>query len=233
LRGPFCAPYLFNDVVKALPPGVTAGVTANRSRRCSSRRQTTPYWRTRSSRYIDLASLVTVAFDKNCDGPSAGVLAVWDGALASTGFRPDVWIHGDTTGSNRLVRLDRPCSVIDFGGVAMGDRASDLTLAWTTFESSRALADQGDEIASGFNADDSKLLKASPSDVVEIGYARNANKYLVRVVYSVEYMVTGSDDFEGEAHSPETYDPWVELDSERTEVVDARVHTWSSVSDSI
>lgn len=65
-----------------------------------------------------------------------GVLEVWDAALASTWKGRDVWVHGDMTASNFLVRDDRVCGVIDFGCSAVGDPACDLTPAWTTFEGS-------------------------------------------------------------------------------------------------
>jgi aminoglycoside phosphotransferase (APT) family kinase protein len=63
-----------------------------------------------------------------------GALAVWEAALGSTWDGPDVWVHGDVTGSNLLVRDDRLCGVIDFGCAAVGDPACDLTAAWTMFE---------------------------------------------------------------------------------------------------
>jgi hypothetical protein len=43
-------------------------------------------------------------------------------------------VHGDLTGSNLLVRDRRLSAVIDFGCTAIGDPASDLTVAWTTFD---------------------------------------------------------------------------------------------------
>ncbi|MHB1783999.1 MAG: aminoglycoside phosphotransferase family protein [Acidimicrobiales bacterium] len=63
-----------------------------------------------------------------------GALGVWDAALAEDWSGPDVWVHGDVTGSNLLLRDDRLCGVIDFGGAAVGDPACDLTAAWTMFE---------------------------------------------------------------------------------------------------
>jgi aminoglycoside phosphotransferase (APT) family kinase protein len=63
-----------------------------------------------------------------------GLVEVWDAALAAEWSGPDVWVHGDVTGSNILLRDDRLCGVIDFGGAAVGDPACDLTAAWTMFE---------------------------------------------------------------------------------------------------
>lgn len=65
---------------------------------------------------------------------AVGALEVWEAALAEQWSGPDVWVHGDVTGSNLLLRDDRLCGVIDFGGAAVGDPACDLTAAWTMFE---------------------------------------------------------------------------------------------------
>jgi aminoglycoside phosphotransferase (APT) family kinase protein len=63
-----------------------------------------------------------------------GALAVWEAALAAPWTGPDVWAHGDVTGSNLLLRGGRLAAVIDFGCAAVGDPACDLTPAWTMFE---------------------------------------------------------------------------------------------------
>ena len=63
-----------------------------------------------------------------------GAIAVWDAAMAAEWAGPNVWVHGDVTGSNLLMRDDRLCGVIDFGCAAVGDPACDLTAAWTMFE---------------------------------------------------------------------------------------------------
>lgn len=63
-----------------------------------------------------------------------GAIAVWEAALAAPWNGPDVWVHGDVTGSNLLLHDDQLCGVIDFGCAAVGDPACDLTAAWTTFQ---------------------------------------------------------------------------------------------------
>jgi len=68
------------------------------------------------------------------DIDASGARDVWDAALSERWGGPDVWVHGDITGSNLLVDNDRLCGVIDFGCSAVGDPACDLTPAWTTFE---------------------------------------------------------------------------------------------------
>ena len=60
-------------------------------------------------------------------------MATWRAALGSSWDRPAVWVHGDITGSNLLVVDGRLHAVIDFGCVAVGDPACDVTIAWTLF----------------------------------------------------------------------------------------------------
>ena len=64
----------------------------------------------------------------------AGAIDVWEAALAEEWPGPDLWVHGDVTGSNLLLDDDRLCGVIDFGCSAIGDPACDLAVAWTLFE---------------------------------------------------------------------------------------------------
>jgi aminoglycoside phosphotransferase (APT) family kinase protein len=61
------------------------------------------------------------------------VTAVWEEALRSSWDTAPVWIHGDITASNLLVRGERLAAVIDFGCSGVGDPACDLTIAWTFF----------------------------------------------------------------------------------------------------
>ena len=58
---------------------------------------------------------------------------VWDSALASTWEGSPVWVHGDITPSNLLVRDGKLTAVIDFGCSAVGDPACDLPITWTYF----------------------------------------------------------------------------------------------------
>jgi aminoglycoside phosphotransferase (APT) family kinase protein len=62
---------------------------------------------------------------------AAAVLAVWDDALRAPPWdRPPVWVHGDLDARNVLATTGRICAVVDFGMVATGDPASDVTVAW-------------------------------------------------------------------------------------------------------
>ena len=59
---------------------------------------------------------------------------VWDTALASTWLGPPVWVHGDISAGNLLMKNGRLTAVIDFGQLAIGDPACDLAIAWTLFK---------------------------------------------------------------------------------------------------
>ena len=61
----------------------------------------------------------------------AAVLAVWEAALAAEWRGAPVWVHGDVTAGNLLVRQGRLSAVIDFGCCGVGDPACDLAIAWT------------------------------------------------------------------------------------------------------
>lgn len=56
---------------------------------------------------------------------------VWEAALEATRHGLPVWIHGDITAGNLLVRDGSLAAVIDFGCSGVGDPACDLTIAWT------------------------------------------------------------------------------------------------------
>jgi aminoglycoside phosphotransferase (APT) family kinase protein len=62
------------------------------------------------------------------------VTAVWEAALAAAWHRSPVWVHGDVSASNLLVKAGRLNAVIDFGSSSIGDPACDLSIAWTLFE---------------------------------------------------------------------------------------------------
>lgn len=58
--------------------------------------------------------------------------AIWDDALCAPPWdRPPVWVHGDLLPGNLLARQGWISAVIDFGLLAVGDPACDLTVAWT------------------------------------------------------------------------------------------------------
>ena len=60
--------------------------------------------------------------------------AVWEAALEAPDWeREPVWFHGDLLSGNVLVEQGRLSAVIDFGGLAVGDPACDLMIAWSLF----------------------------------------------------------------------------------------------------
>jgi aminoglycoside phosphotransferase (APT) family kinase protein len=61
-------------------------------------------------------------------------MRVWDRALESSWSRPPVWVHGDVSEGNLLMRNGRLSGVIDFGQLSIGDPACDLALSWTLFD---------------------------------------------------------------------------------------------------
>ena len=58
---------------------------------------------------------------------------VWEAAVKATWHDPPVWLHGDVSAGNLLVKEGRLSAVIDFGCSGVGDPACDLTIAWTLF----------------------------------------------------------------------------------------------------
>jgi aminoglycoside phosphotransferase (APT) family kinase protein len=59
---------------------------------------------------------------------------VWETGVATTWGRWPVWVHGDISPNNLLVKDGELSAVIDFGQLTLGDPACDLAIAWTFFE---------------------------------------------------------------------------------------------------
>lgn len=58
---------------------------------------------------------------------------LWEAALATSWQRSPVWVHGDISAGNLLVKEGDLSAVIDFGQLTVGDPACDLAIAWTMF----------------------------------------------------------------------------------------------------
>jgi aminoglycoside phosphotransferase (APT) family kinase protein len=59
------------------------------------------------------------------------VRQIWDDALAAPAWdRPPVWLHADLIPGNLLLQDGRLVGVLDFGAMATGDPAYDVTPAW-------------------------------------------------------------------------------------------------------
>lgn len=62
------------------------------------------------------------------------VTTAWEAALNAPEWdRAPVWFHGDLLPGNLLVEQGRLSAIIDFGGLAVGDPACDLMIAWGLF----------------------------------------------------------------------------------------------------
>ncbi len=73
------------------------------------------------------AAIAAIAGLLDADALTAG----WEAALAAPPWEgPGVWIHGDLQAGNLLCVQGRLSSVIDFGGLGVGDPACDLIVAW-------------------------------------------------------------------------------------------------------
>lgn len=59
---------------------------------------------------------------------------LWQAALATAWDRAPVWVHGDMSAGNLLLRGARLAAVLDFGNLAVGDPSCDLAVAWTLLE---------------------------------------------------------------------------------------------------
>lgn len=70
----------------------------------------------------------------------ATAAALWQAALSSRWQQAPVFVHGDVSAGNLLLRDGKLAAVIDFGCLGTGDPASDLMMTWTFFAGeSRAL----------------------------------------------------------------------------------------------
>ncbi|MCS5708651.1 aminoglycoside phosphotransferase family protein [Candidatus Berkiella cookevillensis] len=67
------------------------------------------------------------------DGTKA--INLWERACKTKWHKPPVWIHGDFAIGNMLLQNDKLSAIIDFGGIAIGDPACDLVIAWTFLKS--------------------------------------------------------------------------------------------------
>ena len=79
--------------------------------------------------YDDETRQAIAALDGKID--TDAVTAVWEAALAAAWRGSPVWLHGDVSAGNLLVKGGRLTAVIDFGCSGVGDPACDLTIAWT------------------------------------------------------------------------------------------------------
>ena len=73
------------------------------------------------------------SLDADIDG--AAVTSAWEASLRAPEWdRSPVWLHGDLDSRNLLFQDGRLSGVIDFGGLGVGDPASDVMVAWKVFD---------------------------------------------------------------------------------------------------
>ena len=82
--------------------------------------------------YDDEVDRALAVLDSTIDRAAAG--ALWKKALATRWRGEPVWIHGDVSPANLLLRSGRLNAVIDFGNLGVGDPACDLAIAWSWFD---------------------------------------------------------------------------------------------------
>ena len=58
---------------------------------------------------------------------------VWEESISSQWQKNPVWVHGDLSADNILIKNNRITAIIDFGCMVVGDPSCDLVLAWTFF----------------------------------------------------------------------------------------------------
>ncbi len=61
-------------------------------------------------------------------------IKLWEKACKTRWNKKPVWIHGDISMGNLLIKNDKLSAIIDFGGMGLGDPACDLVIAWTYFK---------------------------------------------------------------------------------------------------
>jgi len=62
-------------------------------------------------------------------------ISLWNKALDAQWNKKPVWVHGDFSAGNILIKNNQLNAVIDFGCMGIGDPACDLTIAWTLLTS--------------------------------------------------------------------------------------------------
>ncbi|MGD9935728.1 MAG: aminoglycoside phosphotransferase family protein, partial [Dehalococcoidia bacterium] len=109
---------------------------------------------------------------------TARALEAWDAALMAPEWtgRP-AWLHGDIAPGNLLAVDGRITAVIDFGGLAAGDPACDLMVAWNFLRGSAR-----DAFRAGLEADDAGWARgrgwALSVALIQLPYYANTNQAL-------------------------------------------------------
>jgi aminoglycoside phosphotransferase (APT) family kinase protein len=107
--------------------------------------------------------------------------AAWEADLhAPIWDRPPVWIHGDLSPLNLLVKHDRVSAVIDFGCLGVGDPACEYQVAWNFLS-----ADSRDIFREALSIDDASWARgrgwALSCGLIALPYYRVTNPILAGV----------------------------------------------------
>lgn len=90
------------------------------------------YYRGAHPSVYDAEARSTITQLHHCIDKKA-VMQLWEKAIDSQWENPPVWVHGDFSRGNILMKEEKVTAVIDFGCMGIGDPACDLVLAWTLF----------------------------------------------------------------------------------------------------
>ena len=106
------------------------------------------------------------------------VTAGWEAALRAPQWdHPPVWIHRDIASCNLLGRGGRIAAVIDWSGLAVGDPARDLVVAWEMFD-----AGAREVFRAELNVDDATWSRArgwALTTITGLSYYRHTNPDIV------------------------------------------------------
>jgi aminoglycoside phosphotransferase (APT) family kinase protein len=107
--------------------------------------------------------------------------AAWEAALQAPAWQgAPVWIHGDLQSGNLLAERGRITAVIDFGGLAVGDPACDLMVAWNLLP-----AETRDDFRAALPVDDATWARgrgwALSTSLVALPYYQSTNPVLAGI----------------------------------------------------
>jgi aminoglycoside phosphotransferase (APT) family kinase protein len=114
------------------------------------------------------------------------VSEAWDEALQCPEWRdPAVWVHGDLSPGNLLIVDGTLSGVIDFGGLAVGDPACDLIVAWNLLS-----ADTREVFRAALGADDATWARgrgwALSVALIQLPYYKETNP---QVAASAQHVI--------------------------------------------
>jgi aminoglycoside phosphotransferase (APT) family kinase protein len=122
---------------------------------------------------------------------AAAAMAAWEAAMQVPEWHgKPVWIHGDLQSGNLLTVDGRLSAVIDFGGLAVGDPAGDLIVAWNLLN-----AETRQTFRAALSVDDETWARGRgwtlTIGVVALAYYQVTNPVLAEISrYSIEQVLS-------------------------------------------